>query len=160
MLNVSIVCVGNLKEKYWTQACAEYSKRLGAFCRFSIVEVAEEKLRDDTSPSAIARTIEKEGERLLAAAPKGAKLLALCIEGKQRSSEELAAELADLAVGGCSSIAFLIGGSWGLSDKVKQAAAVRISMSRMTFPHQLARVMLCEQLYRAFMINGGGKYHK
>ena len=160
MLNVTIICVGKLKEKYWTDACLEYAKRLRSFCGFQIVEVEEEKLPDAPSPAQIRNTLEKEGKRILGKLPKGARLIALCIEGKQRSSPELAKLLSDLAVEGCSHAAFVIGGSWGLSDEVKAAASVKLSMSEMTFPHQLARVMLCEQIYRAFQISSGGKYHK
>ena len=112
------------------------------------------------SDAQILSTLEKEGRRILSKIPKGAKIISMCIEGKQKSSEKLAAELDRLAVDGCSSIAFIIGGSWGLSEEVKSASYLRMSMSDMTFPHQLARVMLCEQIYRAFQINSGGKYHK
>ena len=115
---------------------------------------------DQPSKAQIANTLKKEGERLLAKVPGGALTVAMCIEGKQRSSEKLARELADMAVNGASSIAFVIGGSWGLSDEVKNMSFMRLSMSEMTFPHQLARVMLCEQIYRAFQINSNGKYHK
>ena len=160
MLNVTILCVGKLKEKYWTDACAEYAKRLKGFCSFSICEVEEEKLPDNPSPAQIDTTLQKEGKRLLSRLSKGARLIALCIEGKQQSSEKLAQELASMALEGTSHIAFVIGGSWGLSPEVKAAADKKLSMSSMTFPHQLARVMLCEQIYRAFQINSGGKYHK
>lgn len=159
-MNVSIICVGRLKEKYWTEACAEYSKRLRGLCGFEITEVDEERIQNDPSPANIRTTIEKEGKRILSAVPKGAKIIAMCIEGKQKSSEELAGMFSELALSGSGNIAFVIGGSWGLSDEVKTAAHIRLSMSRLTFPHQLARVMLCEQIYRAFQINGGGKYHK
>lgn len=160
MLSVSIICVGRLKEKYWTDACIEYQKRLRAFCSFSITEVDEERLPDTPSQAQIRTTLEKEGKRILGKVPKGARIIAMCIEGRQRSSEAFARELAGLAVEGVSSVAFVIGGSWGLSDEVKAAADIRLSMSEMTFPHQLARVMLCEQIYRAFQISSGGKYHK
>lgn len=160
MLNVSIVCVGKLKEKYWRDACDEYSKRLGGFCRFKIVEVDEEKISDNPSQQQIENTIKKEGERIISKIPKGAKVFAMCIEGKQMPSPKLAEKLDRLAVDGTSDIAFIIGGSWGLSEQVKSAAEIRMSMSEMTFPHQLARVMLCEQIYRAFQISTGGKYHK
>lgn len=160
MLNVTILCVGKLKEKYWTEACGEYSKRMKGFCHFSIVEADEEKLPDNPSPAQIENTLQKEGRRLLSKLPKGAKVVALCIEGKQQSSEKLAQELEAMALEGSSHIAFIIGGSWGLSDEVKSIADKKLSMSPMTFPHQLARVMLCEQLYRCFQITSGGKYHK
>ena len=160
MLNVSIICVGKLKEKFWTDACNEYAKRLKGFCHFSIIEVDEEKLPDTPSPSQIQITLDKEGQRIISKIPKNAKVISMCIEGRQRSSEKLARELSDIALSGASSVAFIIGGSWGLSDEVKNLSDIRLSMSEMTFPHQLARVMLCEQIYRAFQINSHGKYHK
>lgn len=160
MLNISIICVGKLKEKFWADACQEYAKRLKAFCHFSIVEVDEEKLPDNPSDAQIANTLAKEGQRLLARIPKNARVTAMCIEGKQKSSENLAGELSDMAVNGVSHIAFVIGGSWGLSDEVKKSADIKLSMSEMTFPHQLARVMLCEQIYRTFQITSHTQYHK
>jgi len=160
MLNVTLLCVGKLKEAYWRQACAEYEKRLGAFCRFHLVEVAEERLPENPSPAQIAATVEAEGKRLLDKLPKDGLAIALCIEGKELDSPALATYIQRQAVAGTSHIALLIGGSWGLSEAVKSRAALRLSMSPMTFPHQLARVMVLEQLYRAFQITGGGKYHK
>lgn len=160
MLNVMIICVGKLKENYWRDACAEYSKRLRTFCNFSIVEVDEERIADNPSPSQIQTTITQEGKRIISKIPHNAKIISMCIEGKQKSSEKLAKEISDIAVNGYSNIAFIIGGSWGISDEVKSMSHVRLSMSEMTFPHQLARVMLCEQIYRAFQINSNGKYHK
>ena len=160
MLNVMIICVGKLKEKFWTDACNEYAKRLKGFCSFSIIEVDEEKLPDTPSPAQIQNTLEKEGQRIISKIPKNAKVISMCIEGKQKSSEKFAKEISDLALNGASTFAFIIGGSWGLSDNVKKLSAIRLSMSEMTFPHQLARVMLCEQIYRAFQIISNGKYHK
>lgn len=160
MLNVNIICVGKLKEKYWTQAVAEYEKRLKSFCKFKVIEVDEEKIPDNPSDSHILNTLEKEGKRIIKNIGKGAKVIPLCIEGKILSSPELANILDDTAVNGISEIDFIIGGSWGLSDEVKALAGFKLSMSKMTFPHQLARVMLCEQIYRGFQISSGGKYHK
>ena len=160
MRAITVLCVGKLKERYWREAVAEYEKRLSAFCRLSIVEVEEERLPDNPSPADIQRTIEAEGARLLQRVPGGAAIFALCIEGKEIDSPALAATLDRLAVDGTSHTVFIIGGSWGLSDAVKRAARMRLSMSPMTFPHQLARVMLLEQLYRAGQISSGGKYHK
>ncbi|HJI57224.1 MAG: 23S rRNA (pseudouridine(1915)-N(3))-methyltransferase RlmH [Pseudoruminococcus massiliensis] len=160
MMNVTLICVGNLKEKYFKDACAEYNKRLGAFCKFNIVEVNEEKLPDKPSQSDIDNTIKKEGERIIAKIPKGAMIFAMCIEGTLISSEQLADKIQTAGLDGKSELVFIIGGSWGLSDEVKRISNARISMSRMTFPHQLARVLLCEQIYRAFQINSNGKYHK
>lgn len=160
MLNVMIICVGKLKEKFWTDACNEYAKRLKGFCSFSIIEVDEEKLPDTPSPAQIQNTLEKEGQRIISKIPKNAKVISMCIEGKQKSSEKFAKEISDLALNGASTFAFIIGGSWGLSQNVKNLSVMRLSMSEMTFPHQLARVMLCEQIYRAFQITSNGKYHK
>lgn len=160
MLNVTLLCVGKLKESYWRDACAEYEKRLSAFCRFRLVEVAEERLPDNPSAAQIAATIDAEGKRLLEKIPREAAVIPLCIEGKELDSPSLSAYIDRLTVGGTSHIVLLIGGSWGLSDEVKNRAALRLSMSPMTFPHQLARVMVLEQIYRAFQISTGGKYHK
>ena len=160
MLNVTLLCVGKLKEAYWRDACAEYEKRLGAFCRFKLVEVAEERLPENPSAAQISATIEAEGKRLLDQMPKDCAVIPLCIEGKELDSPSLSARIQKLAVEGTSHIAFVIGGSWGLSDAVKNRAVLRLSMSPMTFPHQLARVMVLEQVYRAFQIASGGKYHK
>ena len=160
MLNVTLLCVGKLKEAYWRDACAEYEKRLGAFCRFRLIEVAEERLPDNPSAAQIAATVEAEGKRLLDQIPRDSAVIPMCIEGKELDSPALAARMQKLAVDGTSHIVFVIGGSWGLSDSVKSKGSLRLSMSPMTFPHQLARVMLLEQIYRAFQISSGGKYHK
>ena len=160
MLNINIICVGKLKEKFWTDACNEYAKRLKGFCSFSITEVDEEKLPDTPSPAQIQNTLEKEGQRIIAKIPKNAKVISMCIEGKQKTSEKFSQEISDMALNGTSTVALIIGGSWGLSDSVKNLSSMRLSMSEMTFPHQLARVMLCEQIYRAFQIASNGKYHK
>lgn len=160
MLNVTLLCVGKLKEAYWRDACAEYEKRLGAFCKFRLVEVAEERLPDNPSAAQIRATIEAEGKRLLDNIPKDSAVIPLCIEGKELDSPALAARMQKMAVEGTSHIVFVIGGSWGLSEGVKGRGALRLSMSPMTFPHQLARVMVLEQVYRAFQIASGGKYHK
>lgn len=160
MLNVTVLCVGRLKEKYWQEACREYEKRMGAFCRLRIVEVAEERLPENPSPAQIAATVAAEGKRLLEQLPRDAATVALCIEGTEYSSPALAEKIRRWTVEGCSHVCFVIGGSYGLSDAVKSQARLRLSMSPMTFPHQLARVLLLEQLYRCCQINGGGKYHK
>ncbi len=160
MQHVTVLCVGKLKESYWRDAVAEYAKRLSAFCRFTVIEVDEERLPDAPSAAQIAHTLEEEGKRLLARIPRDALTVALCIEGKTVSSEMLSARLSLWALDGKSHVVFVIGGSFGLSDEVKNTAALRLSMSPMTFPHQLARVMLLEQIYRAFQIASGGKYHK
>ena len=154
-----MICVGKLKEAYWRDACAEYAKRLGGFCRFSIVELPESRLPDDPSQAQIDAALRAEGEKILAAA-KGGVVIPLCIEGKQISSEEFSQTLDRAAVDGKSSIVLLIGGSYGLWEELKKKGDLRLSMSRMTSPHQLARVMVLEQLYRAMTISRGQKYHK
>lgn len=160
MMNVTLLCVGKLKEDYLRAACAEYQKRLGAFCRLSVIEIAESRLSDRPSQAQIDAALIEEGERILAKLPANAYPVALCIEGQKMSSEQLAVNIASLAANGTSSLAFIIGGSFGLSDEVKSACRLRLSMSDMTFAHQLARVMLLEQIYRAFSINANTKYHK
>lgn len=159
MLTVTILCIGKCKEKYWRDACAEYGKRLSAFCRFSIVELEESRVPDRASDAQIRQALHQEGARILAKAGDSA-IISLCIEGQEFSSPALSRKLQEMAVGGTSKVTFAIGGSWGLSDEVKKASVLRLSMSPMTFPHQLARVMLCEQVYRAFQIANDGKYHK
>ena len=158
MLTVKLICVGDLKEKYWRDACAEYAKRLQTLCKFSIIQLKEAKMDKNPSQSIIDKALEEEGKAILQAA-EGSLIVPLCIEGKLHSSESLAKLLDNAAVRGESSVAFIIGSSHGLAPAVKKAGT-GISMSPMTFPHQLARVMLCEQIYRAFQINTGTKYHK
>lgn len=160
MLNVNIICIGKIKEKYWTQAIEEYAKRLSAFCKFQIIELDEEKIKNNPSASDIDKTLTAEGKRILLKIPKSSYTIGMCIEGKIISSEELSKKTDDIALNGYSTINFIIGGSWGLSDEVKNACQFKLSMSKMTFPHQMARVVLCEQIYRAFEISTNGKYHK
>lgn len=160
MVSISILCVGKLKESYWRDACAEYQKRLGAFCRAQVIEVSEERISDNPSSSQIAATVEAEGRRLLSHVTADSLVIAMCIEGKELDSAQLSQYIQRATVNGVSKIAFVIGGSWGLSDSVKERADLHLSMSPMTFPHQLARVMVLEQLYRSFQIASGGKYHK
>ena len=160
MLRVHIVHVGTIKEKYLSDAVAEYEKRLSAYCAVDNISVKEERLSDKPSATEIANSVKKEGERILAAIPPRAYIIALCVEGKQMSSEAFSAKLSEIASLGFSEICLVIGGSDGLSDEVKKAAKMRLSISEMTFPHQLMRVILLEQLYRAFNISAGGKYHK
>lgn len=160
MVNISVICVGKLKESYLRDACDEYRKRLGAFCRLTVTELTPAKLPEQPNDSLIAAALADEEKRILALIPKGAFVYSMCIEGKQISSEELAVSLEKAGVEGSSNVVFIIGGSHGLSEAVKARSNMRLSMSRMTFPHQLARVLLLEQIYRAFMISSGGKYHK
>lgn len=142
------------------EGCAEYIKRMGLWSKAAVTEIEEFRLPKEPSPAQIADGLEREGARILERLPKNARVAALCIEGKQMSSESLAAYLEDAGNGGSGTIAFIIGGSHGLSPGVKARADLRLSMSPMTFPHQLARVMLCEQIYRALSIRAGAKYHK
>ena len=152
MVNIQLLCVGKLKEKHFSAACAEYQKRLGAFCKLTVTELPEVRLPE----GALAR----EGEALLAKLPKSAKVIALCVEGVQLSSPALAAQMEQWMVEGASHLTLIIGGSFGLHPSVKEAAHLRLSMSPMTFPHHLARVMVLEQVYRAFQIAAGTRYHK
>ena len=156
MQKVTILCVGKLKEKFYADAVSEYSKRLSRFCKLDIVELNEERLPEDPSPAQIEAALSREADTIRAKLPPAAMAVALCVEGKQRSSEELARLMADSV----SHLVFLIGGSFGLHPSIKELAAVRLSMSPMTFPPHLARVMLLEQIYRAYQINAGTKYHK
>jgi 23S rRNA (pseudouridine1915-N3)-methyltransferase len=161
MLKINIICIGKIKEKYFTDAIAEYSKRLTAFCKFNIIELNEERIKSNSpNASQIAEVIEAEGKRILQKIGASDYAAAMCIEGKMLSSEELSKTLDNVAVIGKSTVDFIIGGSYGLSDEVKSRADLRLSMSRMTFPHQMARMILSEQIYRAFEISTNGKYHK
>ena len=160
MQKVSIICVGKLKEKFYVEAAAEYAKRLSRFCRLEITELPEERLPEDPSPAQIEAALSKEADTIRGKIPPSALVIAMCVEGKQRSSEELARLMADSASRGESHLVFLIGGSFGLHPSVKSLAAVKLSMSPMTFPHHLARVMLLEQIYRGYQISAGSRYHK
>mgnify|MGYP004457635453 CR=1 FL=1 len=159
-MNIKIVCVGKLKEKYWKQGIAEYSKRLGKFCRFEIAEVSDEKAPEKLSEAQMENVRQIEGERILGKIRDREYVYALAILGKERSSEEFASEIEKLATYGRSDITFVIGGSLGLSDEVLKRADTQISFGRFTLPHQLMRLVLTEQIYRAFMINAGSPYHK
>jgi 23S rRNA (pseudouridine1915-N3)-methyltransferase len=159
MLTVDIICVGRLKERYWHDACEEYCKRLTPWAKVNIVEINEERCRN-AAPSLIETVIAAEGERILSALPPKAYVIALCIEGKRMTSPALAEEISHVMLAGNSTLAFVIGGSYGLSPAVKTRADLRLSMSDLTFPHQFARVMLLEQIYRSMSIIQGGKYHK
>ena len=160
MLNVKMICVGKLREKFFIEAFEEYRKRLGAYCRFECVEIAEQRLPDDPTPGQIAAALEKEGAEIVKAIPADAYVAALCVEGAQKSSEEFASLFLERANSGKPKLCFLIGGSCGLAESVKARAELKLSMSKMTFPHHLARVMLAEQIYRAFKIGEGSRYHK
>ena len=159
MLRVKIITVGKLKEKYLREAQAEYLKRLGAFCKAEVTELPEAKLPDNPSEALIKEGLKKEAKKILAEIPKGAYVYSLCIEGKGISSEELAEKI-ELNAGNTSSVVFVIGSSFGLDEEVKRQSDFKLSFSKMTFPHQLARIMALEQIYRAFSINNNSKYHK
>jgi 23S rRNA (pseudouridine1915-N3)-methyltransferase len=159
-VNISIVTVGKLKEKYLKQGIDEYLKRLSVYAKVEIIEVADEKAPEELSELEMVQVKQKEGERILAKISQDAYVIALAINGKLQSSEELADSLDKLATYGKSKIAFVIGGSLGLSDEVMKRSNEQLSFSRMTFPHQLMRLILVEQIYRAFRINRGEPYHK
>ena len=160
MQKVTVLCVGKLKEKFYIDAAAEYAKRLSRFCKLELVELPEERLPEDPSPAQIEAALLKEAAAIRAKPPAGAALIALCVEGELRSSEALARQMAAWAGQGVSQLVFLIGGSFGLHPSIKGSAKLRLSMSPMTFPHHLARVMVLEQIYRAYQINAGTRYHK
>lgn len=160
MQRITLLCVGKLKEKFYAAAAAEYAKRLGRYCRLELVELPEERLPEDPSPAQIEAALAKEAEAVRGKLPPSPTLTALCVEGQMLSSEELARRMAAWASQGESRLAFLIGGSNGLHASIKAQAQLKLSMSPMTFPHHLARVMLLEQIYRAYQINAGTKYHK
>lgn len=159
MMNVTIACVGGIKEKYFTDAVNEYKKRLSRFVKFDIVEVADEKIPDNASQKEYLAVINREGEKLLSKISDSAYVAAMCIEGKPCSSEALAEKISEVSMTN-SHMVFVIGGSLGLSDAVKSRANARISFGEITLPHQLMRVVLSEQIYRAFKINNNERYHK
>lgn len=160
MFTIKLICAGKLREKFYIEAFREYEKRLSAFCKFETVEIPEVKTGEDPSQAEIDAALEKESRAILEKIPQGAYVVALCVEGKALSSEGLAGLLAERALMGDSRLCFVVGSSNGLHPSVKQRADFRLSVSDMTFPHHLFRVMLAEQIYRAFTINAGRKYHK
>ena len=160
MLDVHILCVGKLKERFYTEAAAEYVKRLGGYCRLTLTELPEERLPKSPSRAQIDAALEKEAAAVRAKLPPNSSLVALCVEGKLCSSEELAKLVSDWSLSSAKHLVFLIGSSYGLHPSLKAQDWVKLSMSPMTFPHHLARVMLLEQVYRAFKINEGSDYHK
>ncbi|MED3791054.1 23S rRNA (pseudouridine(1915)-N(3))-methyltransferase RlmH [Niallia alba] len=159
-MNISIVTVGKLKEKYLKLGIDEYTKRLSSYSKIEIIEVPDEKAPEILSDAEMLQVKKKEGERILSKVPTDAHVIALAIEGKQKSSEELADTIDKLGTYGKSKVTFIIGGSLGLSDEVLKRADDKLSFSKMTFPHQLMRLILVEQVYRAFRINRGEPYHK
>ncbi len=157
---IKIISVGKLKEKYFREAFGEYEKRLSAFCRLECDEIEQEKLPDDPSEKEIKKALETEADKILQKIPAGSFVIPLCIEGKQRTSEVFSDLIAKKSAEGINTFVFVIGGSFGLSDRVKSAGDIKLSMSEMTFPHRLAKIMLAEQIYRAFAIINNRKYHK
>lgn len=160
MQKVTVLCVGKLKEKFYADAVAEYSKRLKRHCTLEIVELPESRLPEDPSPAEIRQALAAEAELIEARFPKGGAVIAMCIEGKELSSPALAEKVQQFGLNGASQLTFLIGGSVGLDESLKKKADLRLSMSPMTFPHHLARIMLLEQIYRAYQILAGSRYHK
>ena len=160
MLSIRLICVGKLREQFYVDAFAEYSKRLPAYCKFECIELNETKLGASPSDKEIAAALDKEAGDIERAIGKDAYVIAMCVEGRQLKSEDFARRINELAVSGRGRLCFVVGGSFGLSPKIKQRADMRLGMSEMTFPHHLARVMLAEQIYRSFKILEGSRYHK
>ncbi len=160
MFDITLIAMGKLKEKFYLSAAAEYAKRLGGYCRFTLLELPESRLPEDPSPAEISAGLEKEAELILSKIPKGAWFCVFTPEGKELSSEAFADKLESVKNSGKSSACFLIGSSFGIAPRVKAKADFRLSMGPMTFPHHLARIMVLEQLYRAETIQAGSKYHK
>jgi len=160
MQRVTVLCVGKLKEKFYIDAAAEYVKRLQRHCKLELIELPEQRLPDEPSPAEIQKALRTEGDAIREKLPKGGAVIALCVEGRPCSSQELSCRMAEFGVQGKTQLTFLIGGSVGLDEDLKRQADWRLSMSPMTFPHHMARIMLLEQIYRAYQIAGGTKYHK
>lgn len=159
-MKITVITVGKIKEKFFTDAVAEYAKRLSKYCKLEQIEVGDEKAPETLSEKEEIQIKDKEGERILAKIPEGAYVICLAIEGKNLSSEELSEKMAQLGLNGDSHIVFIIGGSLGLSQNVLKRADFKLSFSKMTFPHQLMKVVLVEQIYRGFRILNGHAYHK
>lgn len=160
MTKITVIAVGKLKEKYLRDACDEYLKRLSAYSKVNIVEIAEERCSDNPSDTELEMVKQKEGQRIIAKIPKGSYIVPMCIEGQQFSSEDFSKKIESVAVSGFGEITFIIGGSFGLSDEVKNLGKLKLSFGKLTLPHQLMRVVLLEQIYRAFSISNNSKYHK
>lgn len=160
MINVQLIVLGKLKEKYMKDFAIEYEKRLSGYCKLTVTELEPVKLSDNPSEQEIKNALNKETQMIKAKISKNSYVFSMCIEGKQMSSEELSKKLEDIALSGKNNITFIIGSSFGLSQEIKQMSDYKFSMSKMTFPHKLARIMLTEQIYRAMSIANNGKYHK
>lgn len=159
-MKIQIICVGKLKEKYLKDGIAEYAKRLSRFCTFEITELNDEKIPQNPSVAQCRKVLETEGDEILKRIGKESYVIALCVEGKPLSSENFAQKISEITLSGKSTVTFVIGGSLGLSDGVKKRSDFRLSFSSFTFPHQLMRLVLAEQIYRAFKINANEEYHK
>lgn len=159
-MHIRIIAVGKLKERFWREAAQEYLKRLGAFASVEIIEVAEEKLSENPQPAEIEASLKKEAARIVRLIPDKATVISLAIKGQSFSSKDLAGYIEKLRLGGSSYLVFMIGGSYGLAEEAYPKPELVLSFSAMTFPHQMMRVVLLEQLYRSFQIINKGKYHK
>mgnify|MGYP002585262852 FL=1 len=159
-MQINIIYVGNIKDKYFSDAVKEYEKRLSAYCKVVNTEIKETKIPENASAAQINKAIEEEGEKILSVLPQKSYKIALAVEGAMLSSEELAKKIDFSLTGGYSSISFIIGGAFGMSEKVKKSCDMMLSVSRMTFTHRMMRVIILEQIYRAYNILSGGKYHK
>lgn len=159
MITVNLIVMGKMSEKFYSDAMKEYIKRLSAYCKFNVVEIPEVRVANEDREAEIAAALSKEAELIAKHLTKGA-IISMCVEGKQYSSEKFARLISDIAAGGESQINFVIGSSHGLSEDIKKMSRVRLSVSEMTLPHQLCRVVLTEQIYRSFKINSGERYHK
>ena len=160
MLALKLICVGKMKEKFFIDAFGEYSKRLQSYCKFELVELSEQRLSESPTDGEISAALAKEASEILRNIPPDAYVTAMCVEGKQMPSEGMGKLIAERENSGKPKLCFIIGGSFGLDESVKKRADRKLSMSEMTFPHHLARVMLAEQIYRGFKINEGSRYHK
>lgn len=159
-MQINIIYVGNIKDKYFSDAVKEYEKRLSAYCKVVNTEIKEAKIPENASAAQINKAIEEEGEKILSVLPQKSYKIALAVEGAMLSSEELAKKIDLSLTGGYSSISFIIGGAFGMAEKVKKSCDMMLSVSRMTFTHRMMRVIILEQIYRAYNILSGGKYHK
>lgn len=160
MMTVELIVIGNLKEKYLSDGCDEYIKRLSRYCRIKVTELTECQVKDNPSPKEIELCLEKEAQQVNKKFVPTSQKIVMCVEGVQKSSEDLAQYFMNQSVKGVSNIQIVIGSSHGLSDRIKQCADLKLSVSKMTFPHQLMRLIILEQVYRAFSINNNSKYHK
>ena len=159
-MQITLITVGKLKEKYFVEASKEYEKRLSTYCKLEVKEIDQARLPQNPSGSEIDIALKEETVKIKKAIPQNSEIITLCIEGEMMDSVKLSKKLENLRVSGCGKICFIIGGSYGIDEEIKAMSKLRLSMSKMTFPHRLARIMLLEQIYRAYKITEGGTYHK